>query len=707
MQSNKELTRPMARILLGLGLAVLLLATATPGVMAGAVEQLLKDVQSEDAETRVMAADQAEQAGPEALYELGKLVDHENEFVVKDVRHAMENIVHHSNRPGADAERAKAAQELSRLIRAENSDKVVNEAVFLLAFVGDDQQVSILAEQLDRSGVREEAARTLEEVTGTKATRALLDALDQVPNAFKPRILTAVGRRHDPSAVRWLAEYAKKAPASLQVDVLEAILDSGGVPPLDCAIAIETLLSERDGDRIPDLMLRAADQLRAEGKKDQALDIYSKILAGAASEHLICGALVGIGKLEDASTLGTIGEYLSSEYPSIRGVATKIVTDWPGGEIDRTLAERFASAKGAEQAALLQILVERNTEGLDQILEGAMDADNSPVRVMAFEVLGDKGSENLASRFLESAKDSDGAVAQASRRAYLRLADRIRAQGDGSKALSMYHQALNFSGDSEAIQLALQGIAGMANAESVAKVEPLLEDPSVAEPAARAYLALAEKIGEKQGKAKRIEMIHKIVHHPNSGSVRNVALRQLKDLGEATEVFTKRQGFINTWHIIGPFPNENGSAFHNEFFPEKGVDLSKGGEVDGTKLEWKKVTTDEIPARISLSAEFEKNQFVTAYAYAELHAEKEMPVQILFGTNDGCEFWVNGEKRFEVNEERGCEIDGDKVETTLKPGVNTLLLKVLQAGGGWEYCVRLADKDGNHIDLTQVDLLKE
>jgi hypothetical protein len=202
-------------------------------------------------------------------------------------------------------------------------------------------------------------------------------------------------------------------------------------------------------------------------------------------------------------------------------------------------------------------------------------------------------------------------------------------------------------------------------------------------------------------------MVLEVIHHPNSGEVRNAALRDLKDLGEDTSVFAKRQGFITSWWVIGTFPNEKNGAFGKAFFPEKEVDLERGGEFEGEKLAWKKAETDEIPAKISLSEYFSKNQFVTSYAYTELNAPEDMPILFLAGTNDGCEFWVNGEKLFETDEERGCEVDGDRLETTLKKGKNQVLLKVLQAGGGWEFCVRLARPDGTPIDLTQVKLLQE
>ena len=681
--------------------------------LAGSVDDLLKNVQSEDSEVRVEAADKAAEAGPEALIPLAKLLDLDNEFITKDVKQAMQNIVHHAGRPEADAERKACAEALEKLLADGNTPVVVNEACRLLQFAGTGEQVPAVAKHLKDKEVREEACAALEEIPGKEATKALVDALGQVPEDFKPRVLDAIARHGDPSAAEALAEVYKKASPDLKIDTLDAMIQLRELPTrgkkgeFRLGIPVQALASERNIARLADILLQAADLLRKEGKKDQAAKLYQDLLEGAVHEHIASGALVGLGKIGDQKQLSLFGDYLSNESVAIRGVASKIVSEWPGKEVDRVLKNRFEKAEGAERTALLKVLVARDVEGLDSLLKASLSDPDSSVRLLAFEILGERGGPDMEATFLEASSDPDGAVASAAKTAYLNLAYRILSDGDEKKALAMYHTALDFQGDTAAVGAALNGVAGLGKEESIPKVQAMLETPHLAQNAARAYLALADAVAEGGDKDRQLAMITEIVHHPNAGDVKNAALRKMKDLGHDTGVFTKRKGFINAWHTIGPFPNDGGSgAFGVPYFPEKAVDLEKGGEFEGEKLSWTQVSTDEIPAKISLSSAFSKNQFVTAYAFVELDAPKEMPVQFLNGTNDGCEFWVNGEKLFEYNGERGCEVDGDKIPTTLKQGKNEVLLKVLQSAGGWEFCVRLADKDGNPIDLTKTDLFK-
>ena len=693
----------------GIGLLLLGAFVSVSPADAGAegLNALLQNIRSETSEIRVEAARTAAQVGPAALVPLGESIDSEGQFVVKDIKQAMRNIVNHAGRPGADGERQAAAEELAKLLDKERSAGVRNQALYLLGFAGGSKQVSAVAEQLYDQAVCEEAAACLERIPGEEATKALTEAVEKVPGDFKRRVLAVIGLRKDQAALPALERLFETCGPLLRIDVLDAMVKLGKLPADPPTFPATALVSERDNARLPDIFLRIADLYREEGNQQRAKTFYEKILEGAISEHVACAALIGLGKLGDPASLPLFGERLSDDSASIRGVAAQIVSDWPGEGVDGLLRERFAAAKGEEKEALLKVLVQRESEGVEGLLRKALSDDDQVVRVAAFRILGDRGGRDLEETFLNAARGEDAAVAKEARMAYLKLADRILPEGDEDHTLGMYYEALGFTGDADAMRKAFSGIAGLGKAESVAKVKPLIEDPSLAADAARTYLALGEAIGKAGNAEKQEEMILDIIHHPNSGDVRNLALRQLKELGKDTSVFTKRQGFINSWWAIGPFPNEKNQAFGKAYFPEKEIDLDKGGTFEGNQLAWKKVETDEIPARISLSKEFpEHNQFVTAYAYVELDAPGKMPVLFLNGTNDGCEFWVNGEKLFQTDKERGCEVDGDRIETTLKKGKNQVLLKVLQGGGGWEFCVRLADPDGKPIDLTQVQLLK-
>ena len=76
---------------------------------------------------------------------------------------------------------------------------------------------------------------------------------------------------------------------------------------------------------------------------------------------------------------------------------------------------------------------------------------------------------------------------------------------------------------------------------------------------------------------------------------------------------------------------------------------------------------------------------------------------MLVGSDDGVRIWLNQELIHTNPAYRGAYPDQDRVPVTLKKGLNTLLIKVLQGGGGWGYYVRFADPEGQLLWRTEIE----
>ena len=120
--------------------------------------------------------------------------------------------------------------------------------------------------------------------------------------------------------------------------------------------------------------------------------------------------------------------------------------------MERVLDQRFKAASGKEKSALLRVMAQRKSAGVDEVLKKALSEKNQAVRITAFELLGDEGGTDLAAIFLEASREDDAAVAKVARAGYLKLADRLLAEGNGDGALEMYHQALEFTSDGEIVR---------------------------------------------------------------------------------------------------------------------------------------------------------------------------------------------------------------------------------------------------------------
>ena len=155
-----------------------------------------------------------------------------------------------------------------------------------------------------------------------------------------------------------------------------------------------------------------------------------------------------------------------------------------------------------------------------------------------------------------------------------------------------------------------------------------------------------------------------------------------------------RQHFITDWNLIGPFHAPDMTYLQTPYPPEKEINLKKKykGKNELT-LEWKKIQTEES-GFVNLAGIFTPNEQAIAYGLAYVFSSEERQTHLLIGSDDGIRIWLNGELIHTNPAYRGAYPDQDKIPVNLKKGWNTLLVKVLQGGGGWGYFVRFIDPEG-------------
>jgi len=154
------------------------------------------------------------------------------------------------------------------------------------------------------------------------------------------------------------------------------------------------------------------------------------------------------------------------------------------------------------------------------------------------------------------------------------------------------------------------------------------------------------------------------------------------------ELIKENEGCILNWNLIGPFQfNSAGKIEENVFEPEKNLDLNaKYKGKNDQNIAWTKVAaSDNFEVLINeLIPEFD----AIAYGLVYIKSENDQPVEFFINSDDGVEFWVNDSKIHSLNAARNLS-ETDHVKGKLHKGINTLLIKVSQGGGGWGYKVKL------------------
>lgn len=272
-------------------------------------------------------------------------------------------------------------------------------------------------------------------------------------------------------------------------------------------------------------------------------------------------------------------------------------------------------------------------------------------------------------------------------------------------SLKLYHHILENDADVLNIKKALFALARLSSLKSLEIIRPLLRNPSYSQEIANYYLRLAFEL-TIQKKFKRAEEL--LVKAAQFSEHRYSVERVIAKMGEngkkieaaKLSVLSRKAGFVNSWWIAGPFPNEKNMGSHAKYFPEKNIEFKQVEKFDSLTARWQKVELDGIYAIISLAELFGKKQQVV-YAFAELNAPQEMSAKFKIGSNDGVICWLNGKKVHENLIGRKLTVDEDKVDIHLKKGTNKILLKIPNEGGNWEVCLRVCEPNGMPMDINQ------
>jgi len=151
--------------------------------------------------------------------------------------------------------------------------------------------------------------------------------------------------------------------------------------------------------------------------------------------------------------------------------------------------------------------------------------------------------------------------------------------------------------------------------------------------------------------------------------------------------------FVKNWMIVGPFDNSNDEGYERVYAPEENPDLKAiYKDSAGNALSWRPAKSDG-KGYLNFVRLFEEHENGVAYAQVFVESEKEAWIPLLLGSNDAAVVWVNGEEIYRDHHHRGAEPAQDLITAKFKKGLNRILIKVDQIGGGWGLYLQLMDKD--------------
>lgn len=544
--------------------------------------------------------------------------------------------------------------------------------VFAIELLGDVGDVGDLAKLIADDEVRAAVCGTLARTKDPAAAEILDEALKS--DQYARDLLPALAARKDASKTTTLIRYTKHtALREVANRALGACGDPAAAEPLlkseDAAAMIE--LSACCDDATAIRLCRAAHRVGDDAAKSQAiLGISSRArriedFPDRTSEEAMAGIARAAGRfdaeaaatayrfiLENSRDDGTrtlalagcrdaalIAKFLTSERGSLRTTAIVVLRDIPGEEASRALIDLARKADPSLQKVLIDVFADRGDAACATVLREWAEAGNA-----------------------------------AAVRAYVRVA----ASAKEAQAREIYLWAL-----AKGAPEAFEGLARVGDASCLAALEGQLNGEARAR-ALDAIVVIADRLAAA---GKREDAIRAYTSAVNAGApVEN----QLRLLGQSVEIVA-RGGRIDAWWVMGPFEAANQDAWDRAEAPEKEVDLSKEVKAGRRTLRWQPVQSGDADGIVDFDTLLSPNDYVFAYAFAEVHVTKSREAVLRCGSDDGIRVWVNGELVHTKFVPRGVTVDEATVKIQLKEGKNTILVKVCELGGGWAFHVRLED----------------
>lgn len=158
----------------------------------------------------------------------------------------------------------------------------------------------------------------------------------------------------------------------------------------------------------------------------------------------------------------------------------------------------------------------------------------------------------------------------------------------------------------------------------------------------------------------------------------------------------------NSWIVLGPFDNIGKIGFETAYIPEDATHFDttvKYDTIDG-KVVWQKCSDDKLDGNIRFGKDVD---WRVAYAWTTVTSPDEREVQFRFDSDDQGKVWLNGEEVYAHTETHKAVVDRYVFPVTLKPGKNSILVKVCEEEFGWGFYLRITDKNGQAFDDLEIN----
>lgn len=622
-----------------------------------------------------------------------------------------------ANHLAADGERSAANSIFTELGDPSQPPAIREGAlVGLVSNQKKDKAARLLVDAIhgDNSAIRSAAVRVFFKSADTALQRTVVEQLPAMNPAGQTALLAVLGDLPAVPARETLVKMLDQGPdQALRISLMECLVahgDAEDVPMLmkialgqnrdesECAKRVLAQMHKPGASEALAKLLPTADASAREivlaaivaRRSPAAVPVLMK-LANTSDAAVAAGALKSIGQIGSATDVsGLVDSILAASDDKVRdGAVASIAAICQRTEhlepcAKPILAGLTTAPSVAAKCALLRLLPRlKSAEALAAVRQLVKNSD-AQLSESALRALADWPDLAAAPSLLDIARtSSDEKLGVLALRGCTRLAG---ANAPAPERIGLLKNVIEIAKRPDEKREAIAALANIPATESADLIEPFMKDPALSLDAATALTRIAKDIGTLHR-----ERFVTLMQQVKTMSGATDLLRQSAD--EAVKAMNnsgQADGYIIGWLIAGPYMKEGkdvGALFDEVF------DAEKPG---ASGVAWKAISA---PARNGARI-IAIDQFVgggdnrVAYLRTTIQSDTAQDVLLETGSDDGAKIWLNDKQVVAANNVRPCTPGSEKTKIRLKAGSNTLLVKITQGGGQWEFCARLRSTSG-------------
>jgi len=355
----------------------------------------------------------------------------------------------------------QAKEQVDKLIAVLKSDaphKEKADACRLLALVGTKDAVAPLAALLGDEKLSHMARYGLEPIPNPAVDGAFRDALGKLKGRLLVGVIGSIGVRRDVKAVRPLAKMLRSPDTLVAQAAASALGKIGNRPATRVLQRALPNVSAANQLALCEGLFRCAEALFAQGRQDQAIEIYDQLRKLDAPHQVRGGALRGailargnkgniprrtgetsrqhIMRRNDGVSL--LLEHLSSDDYIMFSAAVQAAQEMAGTLVTRALTAELNKLPADNQILVIQTLGKRADASASQALFTLARDGTKSVRIAAIKSLAEIGHSSAVSVLVELLNDADSGISQAAQESLAALPgrqanDAVMAMLDSSK----------------------------------------------------------------------------------------------------------------------------------------------------------------------------------------------------------------------------------------------------------------------------------